>query len=280
MEIINFPGSEPSLRLVWAPNQPNRQNTGVFCGYVCNCREDSVWGGREWETFRRAKCGGLDASSCGTTCWDEVVPFFMPAPRPQEVKGGNTTSINRADKPRAAQRGCHFIQRPARGATGPLAPLAGHQMLARLLRGLHPAGPLVLLLHAPRNQAADRLRLCPAPLVVHGGQPLLERLEAAQRVALNRRALAEQRPREDGLLRAEVALRLRPVPAPLRDQRPVRQLGSAEDHVARLVVPLPLLWRRRALQPVVPRRPPRELPRPGTLAIPACPSGLVTEVLN
>mmetsp|Transcript_18440 Transcript_18440/g.58917 ORF Transcript_18440/g.58917 Transcript_18440/m.58917 type:complete len:233 (-) Transcript_18440:660-1358(-) len=125
-------------------------------------------------------------------------------------------------------------------------------MLARLLRGLHPVGPLVLLLHAPRNQAADRLRLCPAPLVVHGGQPLLERLEAAQRVALNRRALAEQRPREDGLLRAEVALRLRAVPAPLRDQRPVRQLVSAEDHVARLVVPLPLLWRRRALQPVVP----------------------------
>ena len=37
--------------------------------YVCNCREDSVWGGREWETFRRSKCGGLDASSwsCGTT---------------------------------------------------------------------------------------------------------------------------------------------------------------------------------------------------------------------
>ena len=27
----NFPGSEPSLRLVWAQNQPNRQNTRVFC---------------------------------------------------------------------------------------------------------------------------------------------------------------------------------------------------------------------------------------------------------
>ena len=32
MEIINFPGSEPSLRLVWAQNQPNRQNTGYFAG--------------------------------------------------------------------------------------------------------------------------------------------------------------------------------------------------------------------------------------------------------
>ena len=32
VEIINFPGSEPSLRLVWAPNQPNRQNTGYFAG--------------------------------------------------------------------------------------------------------------------------------------------------------------------------------------------------------------------------------------------------------
>ena len=28
----NFPGSEPSLRLVWAQNQPNRQNTGYFAG--------------------------------------------------------------------------------------------------------------------------------------------------------------------------------------------------------------------------------------------------------
>ena len=27
-----FPGSEPSLRLVWAQNQPNRQNTGYFAG--------------------------------------------------------------------------------------------------------------------------------------------------------------------------------------------------------------------------------------------------------
>ena len=28
----HFPGSEPSLRLVWAQNQPNRQNTGYFAG--------------------------------------------------------------------------------------------------------------------------------------------------------------------------------------------------------------------------------------------------------
>ena len=50
---------------------------------VCNCREDSVWGGREWETFRRSKCGGLDAS-CGTTCWDDLWDDLwqrsMPAP--------------------------------------------------------------------------------------------------------------------------------------------------------------------------------------------------------
>ena len=38
VEIINFPGSEPSLRLVWAPNQPNRQNTGVFWVYLENPR--------------------------------------------------------------------------------------------------------------------------------------------------------------------------------------------------------------------------------------------------
>ena len=34
----NFPGSEPSLRLVWAQNQPNRQNTGYFAGIPGNPR--------------------------------------------------------------------------------------------------------------------------------------------------------------------------------------------------------------------------------------------------
>ena len=29
-----FPGSEPSLGLVWAQNKPNRQNTPVFCGHT------------------------------------------------------------------------------------------------------------------------------------------------------------------------------------------------------------------------------------------------------
>ena len=36
-----------------------------------------------WETFRRAKCGGLDVS-CGTTCWDDLWDDLwqrsMPAP--------------------------------------------------------------------------------------------------------------------------------------------------------------------------------------------------------
>ena len=36
VEIINFPGSEPSLRLVWAPNQPNRQNRGILRVYLEN----------------------------------------------------------------------------------------------------------------------------------------------------------------------------------------------------------------------------------------------------
>ena len=41
-------------------------------------------GQSEWETFRRAKCGGLDASPLGrpvgTTSWDDLWQRPMPSP--------------------------------------------------------------------------------------------------------------------------------------------------------------------------------------------------------
>ena len=117
-------------------------------------------GQSEWETFRRAKCGGLDAS-CGTTCWDDLWDDLWQRSMPAPDAAARHTGAGVARRQAHHERMRDERAREAAAGDAELPPeddAVEMASAAQLLDSVAEVGPNYTLLRSKETKAKRRKR--------------------------------------------------------------------------------------------------------------------------